>query len=275
VMHTTRDKSWLYVDSPAAPGWLPAGDVASVDSAFIRKWEIGRYAAVVKDETPVYSPTGIYLFHAPLGAVFPLVEEDSLFIRLRAALADAARKAVSCEAVVQRAHAVPKPLPLTLAAVAGLADELLHEPYGWGGLLMNRDCSALIRDLFVPFGIALPRYSADQILSGFGHVDLEALSSSEKEQAILRKGIPFLTMIGPPGHIMLYIGQENGRALVFHNFWGVRTKSFFGKEGRHVVGEAVITTLMPGRELRRFDTKMEILNRVSGMSFVVPPDSVR
>ena len=48
---------------------------------------------------------------------------------------------------------------------------------------------------------------------------------------ILEQGMPFLTLIWMKGHIMLYIGNEHGRALVFHEFWGIKTGDFWVTKG--------------------------------------------
>ena len=58
-----------------------------------------------------------------------------------------------------------------------------------------------------------------------------------------------------------------GRAVVFHNTWGVRTLSG-DREGRHIVGGAVFSTLAPGLELPDLFPEKGILgNRVT--SFVL------
>jgi hypothetical protein len=63
------------------------------------------------------------------------------------------------------------------------------------------------------------------------------------------------------------IGQYRGRALILHNTWGLKTKTWLGKEGRHVIGKAVITTLQPGAELSDLARPMGLLiNKVTGMS---------
>ena len=86
---------------------------------------------------------------------------------------------------------------------------------------------------------------------------------------ILERGIPFLTLIWAKGHIMLYMGSRHGRALVFHNLWGIKTRDLWGREGRQVVGHAAITTLHPGAELpNRQLPDDDLLNRLEGMTLL-------
>jgi len=115
----------------------------------------------------------------------------------------------------------------------------------WGGIDGKRDCSAATRDVLAPFGLWLPRNSSAQAKSGI-YISLEDLSGEEKEQAILKSGVPFGTLIWMPGHILLYIGQYKGHPVVFHDVWGMRTLEPDGREGRKVIGKAVITTLRVG-----------------------------
>jgi hypothetical protein len=64
---------------------------------------------------------------------------------------------------------------------------------------------------------------------------------------------------------MLYIGHKNNEPLFFHDVWGVKTKSFFGKDGRKIVGKAVITTLNMGEEVNSYDEKRSLASRVKGI----------
>ena len=63
---------------------------------------------------------------------------------------------------------------------------------------------------------------------------------------ILGQAKPFLSLIWLPGHIGVYVGQYQGKPVMFHNMWGVRTRYGDGScDGRAVVGKAVVTTLRP------------------------------
>ena len=138
------------------------------------------------------------------------------------------------------------PFPLTSRNIASLADAMAGQQYGWGGLFENRDCSSTVRDLFMNFGIWLPRNSGQQIKQG-GFVSLEGLDADTKTSVIRERAVPFLSLIGMRGHIGLYLGTSVvGEPLMLHNVWGVRTMLPGGGEGRAILGRLVITTLRPG-----------------------------
>ena len=159
------------------------------------------------------------------------------------------RRAVTSVARLPRETAAPFPLAFDGKNLALIGNQLLGQPYGWGEMYGLRDCSAMLRDLFLPFGIWLPRTAADQIASAGQRRDLTSLGPREKEETIRREGRPFLTLLYKPGHIMLYVGTDpQGRPLVFHNIWSIRVKDATG-ERPQFIGKAVITTLEPGKEL--------------------------
>ena len=54
VSHVAVDKSWVFVESGTGHGWIPARDVARVDTDFIQTWEHSGQVAVLRDQTPVY-----------------------------------------------------------------------------------------------------------------------------------------------------------------------------------------------------------------------------
>jgi hypothetical protein len=127
-------------------------------------------------------------------------------------------------------------------------------------------------DLFAPFGVWLPRNSGQQAKRTGVFLSLRDLSPEEKEKTIIRQGIPYFTLLWLKGHIMLYIGHQDGRALVFHNFWKVKTIDAQGKEGRIIIGRAAITTLRPGQELRPGGKDSgDTLPAILGMTILWPP----
>lgn len=273
ICHTSLDKSWVLVETSFTFGWIPAEDVAYVDDAFIKTWESGRYAVVTRDYTSVLDENDRFLTLASVGHLFPLTGQSSDKIQIMVAMKDQHQNAVIRRGFLPLDTATAKPLRFNSANTARIANELIGEPYGWGGLYGHRDCSAMTRDFFAVFGIWLPRHSADQVKEAGTYIDLAGLSPQQKEKTILEKGVPYLSLLWRKGHVMLYIGQKDGRALIFHNIWGIRTVDLQGREGRKIIGQAVITTLEPGGELRNADTTTgSLLNNIAGMNILAPVD---
>ncbi|MEQ8204147.1 MAG: NlpC/P60 family protein, partial [Smithellaceae bacterium] len=246
-------------------------DFGRVDDNFMREWEAGRYAVITRDQTKIFYKSGQFAFKASLGYRFPQVGETPEKMEILVA----AMGAVNDSAVIKRSYvardaAAVAPLRLTSLNVVRIANELIGEPYGWGGLYGNRDCSSMTRDFFAVFGIWLPRHSEDQVKEAGSYISFDGMTTEQKEKIIMEKAIPYLTLLWRKGHVMLYIGVKNGQPLIFHNVWGVRTRDLRGYDGRKIIGQAVITTLHPGRELRNFDTAGDLLTHIAGMSILAP-----
>lgn len=155
--------------------------------------------------------------------------------------------AIATTITLPAGSAAQVPVGLTSKNIADLARQLFGQPYAWGGMDAKRDCSLMLHDLLTPFGIWLPRNSVKQIHTWRFH-SIKGLTGDEKERRIIAAGLPFATLIWRPGHIGLYVGQKNGRALMFHDFWGVKTNTN-GIEGRALAGRIGLTTLRYGEEM--------------------------
>ena len=274
VAHLSADGSWTLVESHFGLGWMRSGDIARIDAAFIRKWETSRYVALIQDDHAVVDDGGQFLFKVGLGQILPLLSSTSDRYRVLAAVADEDRRARIREVWIPSRVGVLKPMAVTMDHLAVVINHLMGQPYGWGGLHGNRDCSSTLKDLFVPFGVWLPRNSFHQAHRVGRMVSLDGLSPADKMKKISGEGVPFLTLLWSKGHIALYLGDYTGRPLIFHNFWGIRTRNDWGREGRKVVGHAAITSLHPGAELCRFDpVHGDLLSRVEAMTLLNAPDS--
>ena len=273
VCHVSLDKSWVLVETSFTFGWIPAEDLAYVDEAFVATWESGRYAVVVRDQTSVLDEKNRFLVKASVGHIFPLADQSEDRLQILVAVSDPLQNAVIRKGYISADAASPKPLRFNPVNAARIANEMIGEPYGWGGLYGHRDCSSMTRDFFAVFGIWLPRHSEDQVKEVGTYIDLKGLTPEAKEKVIQEKGIPYLSLLWRKGHVMLYIGVQDGRALIFHNIWGIRTRDSQGREGRKIIGQAVITTLQPGRELNDIDSASgTLLDNISAMNVLVPAD---
>jgi cell wall-associated NlpC family hydrolase len=269
ITHASADGAWFFAEAGFVAGWLPAHDVAWADEAFRTTYRTGSYAALLRDEVTLRSEAGDFLTQTHIGAIFPVVAQSDAGLQLLVPTRDANGAALVQSAWLAPELAALKPLPLQTGRIAELANRMIGQLYGWGGLYENRDCSATLRDLFAPFGIWLPRNSADQAKSGGKFYDLAALDMAEKQDRILQQGVPFYTLVWLKGHIGLYLGADpdSGEPLLLHNMWGVRTNTGSGREGRAVIGRLAITSLRPGEE--RSDVEAgRFYQRILGMTIL-------
>lgn len=275
VVHASRDGAWLLCDSPHGLWWMEADKVARADEPLRLLWEESPLAALTADEVSLRDGRGVFLFRGGVGTLLPLAGQGPQGLEVLAAVGQEGR-AVPRRVSLPPSQARPWPLPLDDLALARQAALLMGQSYGWGGSFGNRDCSALLKDLFTPFGLWLPRNSGDQAREGGQLLPLGHLDPDRREREIVAQGVPWLSLVWRPGHIMLYIGEHQGQALVLHGLWGLKTRDHQGREGRQVVGRVVITSLRAGHELPHLARPEGLLlNRVEGLTILAAPQDLR
>ncbi len=257
ISHYSKDRAWVFAQTPFAAGWLDARDIALISDETLQEFQTNDYAIALKDNFPLYLDDGSFIEYIKLGTIFPIKEGNYMIIGKSGEIN-----------YIKDDNIVKKPISFDSENIHNVIEELKNEPYGWGGLSGTRDCSSMTRDFFSPFGIYLNRNSSGQIKNG-NYIDLENLSSKEKKVAIIKTAEPFKTLLYAKGHIMLYAGHIEDEPVIFHQFWGIKTLNFFNQEGRFIVGEAAFTSLEPGKEISNFDEKSSLLKRIKGMVIVI------
>jgi hypothetical protein len=159
-------------------------------------------------------------------------------------------------------------LPLTRRALWTAALAELDAPYGWGDRGGNRDCSRLVRDLFVAFGLQLPRHSGVQAKVGTHDVDVAGLSDADKRAAIetwAARGVVILYM---PGHVMIYLGADGEHLYAVSAISDFLTPCDGGKDSVHVLDRVAVSTLEVGRGTER----TAFIERITRLVVFAPAD---
>ncbi|MEM1257370.1 MAG: SH3 domain-containing protein [Bacteroidota bacterium] len=269
LLHISNDGQWCYVVSPYYKGWVAMHDLAVVSKEFIDQWQTGNYAMPLSDQVGLRNSTSNYALSAKMGMVLPFEEADNPEdVLVLYANSDEIQNAKILKAEVPKNKIALNDFAFEPTNLEHLVSNLIGRPYGWGGNLENRDCSSMIRDMMATYKIWLPRDSKDQIEIGQQY---ELTGSSEEKMKIIKdKGIPFRTILRKKGHNMLYVGDSaDGEPLIFHAIWGLKTLYHSAElagyikqypiegvhqdedntlKGRHIIGEAVITSVNVGSE---------------------------
>lgn len=272
LTHVSKDKAWFLAQTATVSGWVNTFDIARIDSQFVNKFKRHPFVVSLQDSVPIKDKNGQFRFMANLGTIFPLLDQDKANFQVALAGKNLNGSASLLTSFLPTRCSALFPLSLSPRNIAVIAGEMINQPYGWGGLYHNRDCSATIQDLFKVFGLLLPRNSSQQAKSG--HViSLESKTPQEKRNLIKTKAIPFFSFLSLPGHIMLYLGMYKQQILVFHNIWGIRTWDLAHGQGRYIVGRSVITTLTPGSNLINYSHQGNLLIRLKGVTILPPSQS--
>ena len=257
VSHLSKDRAWAYIESSTVGGWVEIGTIAYVDNDFIQEFKTSNYFVSIKEKFPIYDP--IFREYVKVATIFP--KKNNKYI---IAKRDNNQNAYISYIDLNNDEVESMPLTFNSENRIKIAKQLIDEPYGWGGLLNNRDCSSFTQDYFATFGKFLHRNSKAQLSNG-KYFDMSKLTNNEKKEFMKNNGVPFSTLVYLKGHIMLYIGIKENEPLVLHNMWSVRLKDSNGRKYRHIIGKATVTTLEPGKGIKDFDEDTNILNKIQGI----------
>ena len=257
VSHLSKDRAWAYIESSTVGGWVEIGTIAYVDNDFIQEFKTSNYFVSVKEKFPIYDP--IFREYVKVATIFP--KKNNKYI---IAKKDDNQNAYISYIDLNNDEVESMPLAFNSENRIKIAKQLIDEPYSWGGLLNNRDCSSFTQDYFATFGKFLHRNSKAQLSNG-KYFDMSKLTNNEKKEFMKNNGVPFSTLVYLKGHIMLYIGIKENEPLVLHNMWSVRLKDSNGRKYRHIIGKATVTTLEPGKGIKDFDEDTNILNKIQGI----------
>jgi len=253
ISHYSLDRKWAFVHAGHAFGWVKFSDIALVSPGFVKRFKTGHYAISTKDNLYLYKD-GKRITILKLGTLFPLSRNNKL---LSLATRDSKGRAV-LKRVKKPSDALvaPKPVAFTPGNVAYITQQFRNEPYGWGGKLYTRDCSATTRDFFGCFGIYLDRNSAKQAKAGKSISIKEIKDKSLKKETILKYAKPFRSLLYVPGHIGLYLGEYKGEPVILHTYWGIRLSNW----DKYTLARTIITTTEPGKEHPQIREKSKLIN---------------
>jgi cell wall-associated NlpC family hydrolase len=266
IFGASADSSWCFIATGTVVGWVRSHKIAVTGREFMERWELAPHSVVVRDNIAINDSKGERLYTIKLGTILPR-DDGGILVPEKGGDGRVLAKRVTLE---EGAWA-PFPVPFTPRNAAAAIDQLMGEPYGWGGANGQRDCSAMTRDYFSVFGVWLPRNSGDQAKMG-DRVKLGGIRVGERPQVIAERAVPYSTLIHMPGHIMVYIGVYDSKPVVFHNVWGVRINAGDKLMGRAVIGKAVISSLEVGAEIVNRPKASLIIDRIDALTFPAQPN---
>lgn len=266
ITHYSKDKAWAHIVSSFAYGWVKSDNLAILTNKQARQWQHAKQIFVTHDDTALYSLKNEFLYKAKLGMILPLIKENDMSYTVLTVAKYKMQKPLFVKAKITKDAAHKGIVDFNVKNINNTLEQLSHSKYGWGGIYNQRDCSSTLRDFFAPFGIWLPRNSYKQSQIG-KMIDLENLSDNEKIALIKEKAIPYRTLLYKKGHIVLYVGINENEIIVFQNIWGIKTKED-GKEGRHIIGKALFSTLKFGNNVENYDKDSAIVHNLKSMNIL-------
>jgi len=140
--------------------------------------------------------------------------------------------------------------------VIAQAFKFLGERYGWGHDYNGRDCTGFVSEVYKSMGILMPRNSGQQGEGAYGVNIRFDENTTYEEKLVAIKALDPGDLIYIPGHVMMFLGLDNGVPYVIHDVNGYAHKDAEGKFYRGVlngVSVTPLTTLHLSEETRYID----------------------
>lgn len=268
VISQTRDKKWNYIVSCVAEGWIKADDCAYTDYNTISKWiNKKNFIVVTETKTDLFLDEQMCEYHdyVRMGATFPLIKECNETYCVDFPKANKQNKLFFDKAYILKANANKGYLPYTQRNILNIAFQHLNSPYSWGGQDGEQDCSTFIRQIFSCFGLLLPRNSSSQIRCGVHPVRIDVKDPIEvKSKKIIDNAVEAISLLTLPGHIMLYIGNENNTPYVIHAIWGTENYTEERTKSISFINKIIVSDLFIGKDT----SKGSLLERLNNLTIL-------
>lgn len=261
VLYSSADKKWFYVQTNNYRGWVQNEKIALANKDEWRNYQNAENFLVVTGPSlslgfnpysaatsELYLGMGTKLPLAAPGEIPPLVDNQSVAGNyvVKIPTRNPQGNAVFKLALVSVAKDVHEGyVPYNPSNILKQAFKLQGERYGWGGSFQSHDCSSFTRDAYSVFGFQLPRNADEQeVAPGKNLVLDEKMTAAERTR--LLGTMPPGTLLYMNGHVMMYIGSENGMAYIIHDIAAngdPEQKLPNGKLKRTPINQVTVTTL--------------------------------
>ncbi|MFA6613153.1 MAG: SH3 domain-containing protein [Endomicrobiia bacterium] len=268
VLTQTKDKKWTYVISSISEGWIKTQDIAFTDRKTISKWYNPKtFIVVINTKADIFLDKERSKYHdyIRMSTKLPLIKTFNYQTTcIKIPMANKKGNLFFTEAYINTSDINIGFLKYNQRNVIYQAFKHLNSPYGWGGYSGEQDCSTFVRQLFGCFGFIMPRNSSNQKKCGINPVQINLTDSDYiKTNKIVKNAISGISLLYLPGHIMIYIGSENGTPYVIHSIWGTEN---YNKDGRTInfINRIVVSNLSIGDGTQ----KGSLLKRIAHLNII-------
>lgn len=268
ILHKSFDGQWFYVLGPSSDGWVQAKDIVGCTLKDIQDYlSANAWAVTVKAKADVFFDPKLTQFdqYVQMGARFPKEKKQDaqggVAVKVPSARNDG--RFVLKTAYIEKSDISDGYLPYTARTIYKQAFKLLNQPYGWGGMYGEQDCSRFLQEIFATVGIDLPRDSKDQAKVGLALAAFDPITPSEadaQKKEFFNKSVGGISILTLKGHIMLYLGMLENRPYAIHAVWAYREP--LGEEDQvHVINRVVVSDL----DLGDGSKKGSLFKRLTGV----------
>ncbi len=246
ILHTSKDGQWYYVQAPYVRGWVKSKHISVFPTrkALQEKVKSEKFIVITGESIPVCFDTQCREVYqrASMGTVIPLVEKNDSNYVVEMPLRSSGGTVRLKQYYIQGNSDVHIGFPsFTQRNILKQAFKLLGQRYGWGGMYYGRDCSGFIHDVFLSMGVDLPRDSDQQAMTGTQLGHFKPHEQAGQKEATLRIATPAITLLKMSMHMMIYLGEVDGRFFIIHSTWAERVSMTSDEKNR--INQVVVSDL--------------------------------
>jgi len=271
VFRESTDGQWVFASTDLSEGWVKTEDLAFTSPEDIQAALARPFGVVVSARSDAYFEPERRSFRTFLrmGTRLPLVQAGPWVSEVQVPDRDDGGRLVWNSVWVASPDLSPGYLPYTRRTVIEQVFKFLHSPYGWGDEFGEQDCSSLMRVVFESVGVHLPRNSAAQGRAGASWAKFQKQTPRDERLARIAEAPAGNTLMQMQGHIMLYLGQYDGRPWAISEIWAYREDGSTGNRVR-VINRTSVTPL----DLGTGSPAGSLLERLVNLTEVAPPAPV-
>jgi len=220
VVHTSADGLWYYVLTNISDGWVEAKNIALGDVNQVREFaEDKDFVVVIRPKADIFLNDGMtdYYDYVRMGMRLPLSSVDAGRVTVNVPVMDSDGTLAVKQAYMNAEDINTGYLAFTARNIYKQALMMLNQPYGWGDMYGEQDCSRFLQMVFATMGISLPRDSKNQAQVSNTVVDFDEKSDDATKIAAIIQSPPANTFLAMKGHIMLYLGTIDGKPYAIHD----------------------------------------------------------
>ena len=261
VLHISKDNQWAFVQSYNYAAWVKLKNIAIGDRKVIDQYKkASRFLVITGDKVETnFNPRvpALSELQLDMGVRVPLADPEAtgnnlygqnpytaytvmLPVRNPNGVLEIRQALIARNKDVSRGY-----IPFTRENITRQAFKFLGERYGWGHSYNARDCTGFIMEVYKTFGIHMPRNSGQQGLGGFGENTRFTADSSRKEKLAALEGMDIGDLVYVPGHVLMYIGDVNGKPYVIHDVSVFRYVDENGELYEGTLNGVSVTPLIP------------------------------
>lgn len=261
ILHTSADKQWSFVQSYNYAAWVKSADIAVGDRQQVHEYQHAKPFLIVSGDKvqTSFNPEipALSELQLDMGIRLPLANRASYGNNLYGQNPYASHTVLLPTrnadghleikpALIARNQDVHRGyLPFTRENIIRQAFKFLGERYGWGHSYNARDCTGFIMEIYKTFGFQMPRNTGQQGAGDFGENSRIAPDTSHTERLQSLESMDIGDLIYVPGHVLMYIGDDNGEPYVIHDVSIFRYIDETGKYYEGTLNGVSVTPLVP------------------------------